>query len=192
MSPISVSHQGLFPAVAISFNLAPRQLLGNAVAAIRAAEAVAAAGKPDTLTGTFHAFQASLASEPYLIFAALFGALPLAIGHGTGAKLRVPLGIAIAGGLILSQPLTLFTTPVVYLYLDRLARLFECGAGDDDALLESVAETSSRRDGNVSPRVRLILGFFPRRCMVHFRAGAWAMGQCTALLRGHRGTDPRA
>ncbi|RQR40225.1 acriflavine resistance protein B [Burkholderia sp. Bp9143] len=245
VSPISVNHQGLFPAVTISFNLAPGQSLGNAVAAIRAAEA--AAGKPDTLSGAFQgtaqAFQASLASEPYLILAALvvvylvlgmlyenpihpltiistlpsagvgallalqlfrqdlsimgmigiilligivkknaimmidfalvaereqglapaaairqacvlrfrpimmttlaalFGALPLAIGHGAGAELRVPLGIAIVGGLILSQLLTLFTTPVVYLYFDRLARRFERGAGDDDSLLEPVAET---------------------------------------------------
>ena len=51
--------------------------------------------------------------------AALLGALPLALGHGTGAELRRPLGIAIVGGLILSQLLTLFTTPVVYLYMDR-------------------------------------------------------------------------
>ncbi|MGN7979660.1 efflux RND transporter permease subunit [Burkholderia sp. 22313] len=244
VSPISVNHQGLFPAVTISFNLAPGQSLGNAVAAIRAAEA--AAGKPDTLSGTFQgtaqAFQASLASEPYLILAALvvvylvlgmlyenpihpltiistlpsagvgallalqlfrqdlsimgmigiilligivkknaimmidfalvaereqglapaaairqacvlrfrpimmttlaalFGALPLAIGHGAGAELRVPLGIAIVGGLILSQLLTLFTTPVVYLYFDRLARRFERGAEEDDSLLEPIAE----------------------------------------------------
>ena len=53
--------------------------------------------------------------------AALFGALPLALGHGAGAELRVPLGIAIVGGLILSQMLTLFTTPVVHLWFDRLA-----------------------------------------------------------------------
>jgi len=51
--------------------------------------------------------------------AALLGALPLALGRGTGAELRRPLGIAIVGGLILSQLLTLFTTPVVYLYMDR-------------------------------------------------------------------------
>ncbi|HIH2747854.1 efflux RND transporter permease subunit [Burkholderia aenigmatica] len=249
VSPISVNHQGLFPAVTISFNLAPGQSLGNAVAAIRAAEVAAA--KPDTLSGTFQgtaqAFQASLASEPYLILAALvvvylvlgmlyenpihpltiistlpsagvgallalqlfrqdlsimgmigiilligivkknaimmidfalvaereqglapiaairqacvlrfrpimmttlaalFGALPLAIGHGAGAELRVPLGIAIVGGLILSQLLTLFTTPVVYLYFDRLARRFERGAGEDDSLLEPVAETERSR-----------------------------------------------
>lgn len=245
VSPISVNHQGLFPAVTISFNLAPGQSLGNAVTAIRAAEAAAA--KPDTLSGTFQgtaqAFQASLASEPYLILAALivvylvlgmlyenpihpltiistlpsagvgallalqlfrqdlsimgmigiilligivkknaimmidfalvaereqglapvaairqacvlrfrpimmttlaalFGALPLAIGHGAGAELRVPLGIAIVGGLILSQLLTLFTTPVVYLYFDRLARRFERGADEDGSLLKPVAET---------------------------------------------------
>jgi multidrug efflux pump len=51
--------------------------------------------------------------------AALLGALPLALKAGDGAELRQPLGIAIVGGLILSQLLTLYTTPVVYLYLDR-------------------------------------------------------------------------
>jgi multidrug efflux pump len=53
--------------------------------------------------------------------AALLGGLPLALGTGVGAELRRPLGITIVGGLILSQMLTLFTTPVVYVYLDRLS-----------------------------------------------------------------------
>jgi multidrug efflux pump len=58
-------------------------------------------------------------------FAALLGALPLALGTGYGAELRRPLGISIVGGLIVSQMLTLYTTPVVYLYLERF-RLW-CG-----------------------------------------------------------------
>jgi len=56
--------------------------------------------------------------------AAMFGALPLALGSGYGAELRQPLGIAIVGGLIFSQMLTLYTTPVVYLYLDRFRLWF--------------------------------------------------------------------
>src|SRR5204862_806128 len=56
--------------------------------------------------------------------AALLGALPLALEHGTGSELRRPLGISIVGGLLVSQFLTLYTTPVIYLYLDRLASRF--------------------------------------------------------------------
>jgi multidrug efflux pump subunit AcrB len=61
--------------------------------------------------------------------AALFGALPLALGHGPGAELRVPLGIAIVGGLILSQMLTLLTTPLVHLRFDRLAHWIDLKRG---------------------------------------------------------------
>jgi multidrug efflux pump len=56
--------------------------------------------------------------------AALFGGLPLTLGRGTGSELRHPLGITIVGGLVLSQLLTLYTTPIVYLYLDRLRLWF--------------------------------------------------------------------
>jgi multidrug efflux pump len=223
---LSVNHQGQFPAITISFNLAPGASLGQAVDAINAAELEMGlpASVQASFQGTAQAFQASLSSEPLLIAAALlavyivlgvlyesfvhpitilstipsagvgalvalmlfkldfsiialigvilligivkknaimmvdfaielereqglspvdairqacllrfrpimmttaaalFGALPLALGHGNGAELRQPLGIAIVGGLIFSQMLTLFTTPVVYLSLDRFTR----------------------------------------------------------------------
>jgi multidrug efflux pump len=83
-------------------------------------------------------FQASLLRfRPIMMttMAALFGGIPLALGGGAGAELRRPLGIAIIGGLLVSQLLTLYTTPVIYLAFNRLARRFGTtpahGAADD-------------------------------------------------------------
>jgi multidrug efflux pump len=65
--------------------------------------------------------------------AALLGALPLALEHGTGSELRRPLGISIVGGLLVSQFLTLYTTPVIYLYLDRMGRWWAARRAARDA-----------------------------------------------------------
>jgi len=223
---LSISHQGQFPAVTLSFNLAPEKSLSQALDAIHNAEARIGlpAGVVASPQGTAKAFVDSLSNQPVLILAALLavyivlgvlyeslihpvtilstlpsagvgallalmlmhtefsiialigvilligivkknaimmidfalqaereqglstrdaifqacllrfrpimmtpmaallGGLPLALGHGTGSEMRRPLGIAIVGGLLLSQMLTLFTTPVVYLTLDRFSR----------------------------------------------------------------------
>jgi multidrug efflux pump len=86
-------------------------------------------------------FEASLLRfRPILMttFAAMLGALPLALGTGTGSELRRPLGITIIGGLLMSQALTLFTTPVVYLYFDRLQHWWERVRGVKKKQLEPV------------------------------------------------------
>ena len=86
-------------------------------------------------------FQACLLRfRPILMttMAALLGGLPLALGGGVGAELRKPLGIAIVGGLLFSQVLTLYTTPVVYLYFDKLAQRLSGGVVRHDLREETV------------------------------------------------------
>jgi multidrug efflux pump len=228
-APLSISHQAQFPAVSLSFNLAPGAALGEAVDKVRTIET--RIGMPSSIVGVFAGdaaeFSKSLAGQPWLILAALvtiyivlgvlyesyihpitilstlpsagvgailalmlcgedlsvigligiillmgivkknaimmidfaleaerhkgmssydaivqacvlrfrpimmttlaalFGALPLALENGAGSELRFPLGVSIIGGLLLSQLLTLYTTPVIYLALDRINRRIE-------------------------------------------------------------------
>jgi HAE1 family hydrophobic/amphiphilic exporter-1 len=72
-------------------------------------------------------------------FAAVFGALPIALAAGAGAELRQPLGVAVVGGLVVSQLLTLYITPVVYIYLDKVDRMLKRRL---EPQLEEVEETS--------------------------------------------------
>jgi multidrug efflux pump len=75
--------------------------------------------------------------------AAILGGIPLALGHGDGAELRQPLGIAIVGGLIVSQFVTLFTTPVIYLYMDRLLTFFQSSKSTRTVVESSLPATYS-------------------------------------------------
>jgi multidrug efflux pump len=242
-APLAINHQGQFPSVTISFNLAPGAALGDATKAIEQCQKEL--GMPLSIQasfqGTAQAFQASLTNEPWLIlaaivtvyivlgvlyesyihpitilstlpsagvgailalllcrtelgvvaligiilligivkknaimmidfaldaernehkppeeaiyqacllrfrpimmttFAALFGGLPLALGNGVGAELRKPLGIAIVGGLLVSQLLTLYTTPVIYIFFDRLATRFSRFRGAPGGADEAIA-----------------------------------------------------
>ena len=263
-APLAISHHAQFPAVSLSFNLAPGEALGDAVNAVKSIEQ--RIGMPGSIVGVYAGdaaeFSKSLAGQPWLILAALvtiyivlgvlyesyihpitilstlpsagvgailalmlfgqdlsvigligiillmgivkknaimmidfaleaerhqgmsptdaivqacllrfrpimmttlaalFGALPLAVESGTGAELRFPLGISIIGGLLLSQLLTLYTTPVIYLALDRLNRRIEkavpppapgtavtAGRGSHrgDAVMASISEPFIRR-----------------------------------------------
>ena len=96
--------------------------------------------------------------------AALFGALPLAFGTGIGSELRRPLGITIVGGLIMSQLLTLYTTPVVYLFLDRLRLRFGGAERNPASSSRTEAVPAAAVHGSDWHRVRVWTESLPSRC----------------------------
>jgi multidrug efflux pump len=81
----------------------------------------------------------------------MLGALPMLLGTGTGSELRRPLGLAIIGGLTLSQMLTLFTTPVIYLFFDRMAERFQRRRGRKSGDTGGTGGTGSGGDGGGNP-----------------------------------------
>jgi multidrug efflux pump len=87
-------------------------------------------------------------------FASILGALPLVIASGDGSELRRPLGVSIIGGLVISQILTLYTTPVIYLYLDRLRLWFEPKDGSKErGAFRSITIFGRRRSSHVPSSV---------------------------------------
>jgi multidrug efflux pump len=86
--------------------------------------------------------------------AALLGGIPLALGTGTGSELRRPLGISIVGGLLISQVLTLYTTPVIYLYLERASQWFAGRRGRQLPREASAVALASSQAGGGSPNAR--------------------------------------
>jgi multidrug efflux pump subunit AcrB len=111
-----------------------------------------AAERGEGLSSRAAIYQASLQRfRPIMMttLAALLGALPLAIGFGEGGEVRRPLGIAIVGGLLVSQVLTLYTTPVIYLYLDRLNQ--RLGGRRRPAVVEADIDADARPGRKAQP-----------------------------------------
>jgi HAE1 family hydrophobic/amphiphilic exporter-1 len=84
--------------------------------------------------------------------AAILGGVPLMLGQGTGAEIRQPLGYAMVGGLLVSQALTLFTTPVVYLYLDRLSQWLSRGSHSAKKAGDRAGKGKGGAENGVEPR----------------------------------------